>query len=81
MAVVSEPAKAILTARVRTCVSVIKSGWSAFAFTNFDKRSSCGPLFVVEVGRIVLLSDLEEYRSAILSWANRATGKVLSTSL
>lgn len=75
---VSDPANAIETAIVTTKESVINSGLSCLACTNFESKSG----FELGVGDLVE-GTMEEsldfgYRSAIRSWAKRATGKVAS---
>ena len=67
MAVVSDPAKAMLTAMTRTRSSVKKSGRSSFALRNMERRSPRA--------REGAFSGSEERRSAMRALANFTTGK------
>ena len=75
---VSDPANAIDTAMVLTRESVINSGLSCFACTNFESKSGFEPS-VVDVGKGGVEESLSfGYRSDMRSWAKRATGEVTS---
>ena len=79
MAVVSEPANAILTAIVVTRESFMNSGWSSFALMNLESRSGClGVSGSVEGRSVGVVSFKEGKRSAMRALANRATGNVTS---
>ncbi len=80
MAVVSEPAKAMLTAMVVTRESSMKSGWSCFARMNLERRSGFLAVRGLVDGEMVDVVGFwrDGKRSVMQDFANRATGKVTS---